>query len=154
MPITSAVKPPVPVSDHLAGTGLPAKSRASKRWTARLARTTDGGSIVIVSACDVGAVGSCVAAGGATGGAAAVAAGVTVADAVRFAQKLTVGAFDVAFADPPYSLGVAPKLAAIWLETPFATTIGIEHSVHEPLPDGGERRTYGDTAITIYRSES
>src|SRR5262245_29399369 len=73
-------------------------------------------------------------------------------DALRFAQKLEPNAFDVAFADPPYDLGLAPRLAALWLRTPFARLLGIEHSVHETLPDGGERRVYGDTAITIYRA--
>lgn len=73
------------------------------------------------------------------------------AESLRFAQKLNVGAFDIAFADPPYSLGMAPRLAALWLLTPFANVLGIEHDAHEALPEGGETRTYGGTAVTIYR---
>lgn len=73
-------------------------------------------------------------------------------ESLRFAQKLGEGAFDVAFADPPYNLGMASRLAAQWLRVPFARILGIEHDAHEALPEGGERRTYGGTAITIYRS--
>ena len=71
-------------------------------------------------------------------------------DALRFAQRLEAGAFDVAFADPPYNLGIAPRLAALWLRRPFARIFGLEHSAHEQLPDGGETRIYGGTAVTIY----
>lgn len=73
------------------------------------------------------------------------------AEALRFAQKLDAGAFDIAFADPPYNLGMAPRLAAQWLRVPFAAILGVEHDVHESLPDGGDTRTYGGTAVTIYR---
>ncbi len=73
-------------------------------------------------------------------------------EALRFAQKLGAGAFDIAFADPPYNLGMAPRLAAQWLRVPFANILGIEHDAHEVLPEGGETRTYGGTAVTIYRA--
>ena len=73
------------------------------------------------------------------------------AESLRFAQKLTEGAFDVAFADPPYNLGMAPRLAAQWLRVPFARILGIEHDAHEDLPEGGDTRVYGSTAVTIYR---
>jgi 16S rRNA (guanine966-N2)-methyltransferase len=73
-------------------------------------------------------------------------------ESLRFAQKLAPDAFDIAFADPPYNLGMAPRLAAQWLRVPFARILGIEHDVHEDLPEGGDTRTYGSTAITIYRS--
>ena len=73
-------------------------------------------------------------------------------DALRFIQSLPPGAYDVAFADPPYRLGLARKVAERWLESPFATIIGIEHEAREPMPDGGDTRRYGDTAITFYRA--
>lgn len=76
------------------------------------------------------------------------------AESLRFAQKLDAGAFDIAFADPPYNLGMAPRLAAHWLRIPFANILGVEHDTHEELPDGGETRTYGGTAVTIYRSSA
>ena len=73
-------------------------------------------------------------------------------DAMRFAASLAPHAFDVAFADPPYGLSMATRLAALWLATPFATILGIEHRVDEVLPGDADRRRYGDTAVTIFRA--
>lgn len=72
-------------------------------------------------------------------------------DAMRFIRLLEPHAYDVAFADPPYDLGLAAKVAEQWLATPFADVIGIEHRRYEPMPEGDTRR-YGDTAITFYRT--
>lgn len=64
--------------------------------------------------------------------------------------------WDVAFADPPYGQGIAQALAERWLRAPFATIFGVEHEaglVLPPAADGGtsDRRTYGSTALTLYR---
>ena len=61
-------------------------------------------------------------------------------------------AWDIAFADPPYRLGLAGRMARCWLESPFAAIFGVEHEAKESLPDGGTTRRYGDTAITFFRS--
>jgi 16S rRNA (guanine966-N2)-methyltransferase len=85
---------------------------------------------------------------------AAVDAGAQVrvhrADALRFIQSLEPHAYDIAFADPPYDLGLAAQVAERWLETPFADLFGVEHRAFEKMPEGGERRRYGGTAITFY----
>ena len=73
-------------------------------------------------------------------------------DAVRFTAQLEPHAFDVAFADPPYRLGLAQDIAQVWLETPFARVLGIEHEKAARLPDAGDRRTYGDTVVTFFRT--
>ena len=73
-------------------------------------------------------------------------------DAVRFIARLDAGAYDIAFADPPYALGMAQSVAARWREVPFAAILAIEHSSRETIP-GDELRTYGDTAITILRAQ-
>ena len=73
------------------------------------------------------------------------------ADAERFAARLHRGAFDVAFADPPYASPASAALAEQWLAVPFALVLGVEHSARVALPAGGETRRYGDTAITFYR---
>lgn len=73
-------------------------------------------------------------------------------DALKFATGLAAGAFDVAFADPPYRLGLAEQIVQRWLAVPFATVIGIEHEKTVHLPEPGDRRTYGDTVVTFYRS--
>ena len=75
------------------------------------------------------------------------------ADAMRFAAGLSAHAYDVAFADPPYDLGLATGLAKVWLATPFAEILGIEHRANESLPGNGERRKYGGTAVTFFRVE-
>lgn len=74
-------------------------------------------------------------------------------DAVRFVARLETGAYDVAFADPPYGLGMAQSIAERWNEVPFASLLTIEHSARESIR-GGDRRVYGDTAITILRAGS
>ena len=73
-------------------------------------------------------------------------------DALRFVAGLAAHAYDVAFADPPYDLGIATSLAERWLESPFADILGIEHRLNERLPGEGERRTYGSTVVTLYRA--
>jgi 16S rRNA (guanine966-N2)-methyltransferase len=73
-------------------------------------------------------------------------------DALRFVEGLEAGAYDVAFADPPYDKGLAASVAEQWLVTPFADILGIEHRAFEPMPEGGEKRKYGGTAITFYRT--
>jgi 16S rRNA (guanine966-N2)-methyltransferase len=75
------------------------------------------------------------------------------ADAMRFVSALEPHAYDVAFADPPYDLGLATALAERWLEVPFADILGIEHRSDEILPGNGERRKYGGTTLTFYRVE-
>lgn len=72
------------------------------------------------------------------------------AEALRYIQKLEAGAYDIAFADPPYNLGMAPRIAAQWLRVPFARILGIEHDLHEAMPPGGETRSYGGTGVTLY----
>jgi 16S rRNA (guanine966-N2)-methyltransferase len=73
-------------------------------------------------------------------------------DALKFAGALEAHAYDVAFADPPYDKGLAAQLAERWLEVPFAALLGVEHRAFERMPDGGEKRKYGGTAITFYRT--
>lgn len=72
------------------------------------------------------------------------------ADALSFVRKLAAGAYDVVFADPPYDLGLATRLAEQWLAVPFATVIGIEHRANEELPGDGDVRRYGGSAVTFY----
>lgn len=73
-------------------------------------------------------------------------------DAIKFAGRLPARDFDVAFADPPYRLGLAEQLAEQWLRTPFARLLGIEHEKSVRLPQSEDRREYGDTVVTFYRT--
>ncbi|HJS44249.1 MAG TPA: 16S rRNA (guanine(966)-N(2))-methyltransferase RsmD, partial [Gemmatimonadales bacterium] len=69
-------------------------------------------------------------------------------DAMRFAERLQPGAYDVAFADPPYAADEAAELAALFRKTPFARVFSIEHSADRSIP-GDDTRRYGDTAVTF-----
>ena len=68
------------------------------------------------------------------------------------AVRVQTADFDVAFADPPYRLGLAEQLADLWLRVPFARVIGIEHEKSVTLPGAPDRRGYGDTVVTFYRT--
>ncbi len=70
------------------------------------------------------------------------------ADALRFAEKLDPGAFDLVFADPPYGFDHASRLVALFRRTPFARILSVEHRADE-VPAGDQTRRYGDTAITF-----
>ena len=74
-------------------------------------------------------------------------------DALRFIERLSVDAYDIAFADPPYGQGLGTRVVERWLETPFARVLTVEHSARDTLPAGGDTRRYGDTAITIFRTQ-
>jgi 16S rRNA (guanine966-N2)-methyltransferase len=69
-------------------------------------------------------------------------------DALRYAERLGSGAFDLALADPPYGREDAARLVALFRRTPFARILSVEHSAAE-RPDGDETRRYGDTALTF-----
>ena len=74
------------------------------------------------------------------------------ADVLRYIARLDADAFDVAFADPPYRLGLAGRVVERWMEVPFARVLGIEHEKGIELPASGDRRVYGDTVVTFFRS--
>lgn len=69
-------------------------------------------------------------------------------DGVRFAERLRPGAYDVAFADPPYAGDEAADLAKLFRVNPFARVFSIEHSADRTI-DGDDTREYGDTALTF-----
>lgn len=75
-------------------------------------------------------------------------------EVLRFAERLPAGAYDVAFADPPYASDVAQRLADLWLAVPFAAVFAVEHSSAVSLPAIGETRRYGTTALTFFRHQS
>ena len=70
------------------------------------------------------------------------------ADALRFAAQLAPGAYDVAFADPPYTTGHAARVADLFRRLPFARILGVEHHQREDVGPGDHRR-YGSTIVTF-----
>jgi 16S rRNA (guanine966-N2)-methyltransferase len=73
------------------------------------------------------------------------------ADAIQYAAGLDAGAFDLAFADPPYGRGFAEALAQAFARTPFAALLCIEHGRGDAVPElpGARTRRYGDTSLTF-----
>jgi 16S rRNA (guanine966-N2)-methyltransferase len=69
-------------------------------------------------------------------------------DAERFWERLSAGAYDVVFADPPYSIDYAARLVAHFRRVPFGRILCVEHRADTPV-EGDETRRYGDTAITF-----
>ncbi|HEU5041872.1 MAG TPA: 16S rRNA (guanine(966)-N(2))-methyltransferase RsmD [Gemmatimonadales bacterium] len=72
-------------------------------------------------------------------------------DALRFAERLEPGAYDLAFADPPYAHDAAERLVALFRRTPFARILSVEHRADQRVNGGDETRRYGDTALTFCR---
>jgi 16S rRNA (guanine966-N2)-methyltransferase len=69
-------------------------------------------------------------------------------DAMRYAEKLPEGAFDIVLADPPYSVDHAARLVALFRRHPFGRILSVEHPSDLELA-GDDTRRYGDTAITF-----
>lgn len=69
-------------------------------------------------------------------------------DALRFAERLEAGAFDLALADPPYTVDFAPRLVLLFRRVPFARILSVEHPAGMSLA-GDVTRRYGDTALTF-----
>lgn len=77
-------------------------------------------------------------------------------DALRYVRTLEAGLFDLAFADPPYGKGLAAAIVEIFLGTPFADLLCVEHRRTDPLPaaPGARERSYGDTLLTFLPAPS
>ena len=79
-----------------------------------------------------------------------VASQVTVhhTDALRFVERVGRAEFDLALADPPYSVPFAQRLVAAFNAQPFARLLAVEHPASVSL-GGNDTRRYGDTALTF-----
>ena len=73
-------------------------------------------------------------------------------DAMLFLTRVEEGAYDITFADPPYTSRLLDRVVAAWRERRFSGILAVEHDVSLQLPPGAHRKRFEDTAITIYRS--
>ena len=69
-------------------------------------------------------------------------------DAMRYAERLAERAFDIVFADPPYTIDYAARLVALFRKNPFGRILSVEHPSSLEV-EGDSTRRYGDTAITF-----
>lgn len=72
-------------------------------------------------------------------------------DALPFAGALTADAYDLAFVDPPYGSRMLDRVIESWQASGFSRVLAVEHAHEHVLPAGAYRRTFEDTAVTIYR---
>lgn len=72
-------------------------------------------------------------------------------DAIPFAADLPEDAYDIVFADPPYTSRMADRVLADWTERKFARLLVIETAADHPLPPGSRRMVFDETAVTVYR---
>jgi 16S rRNA (guanine966-N2)-methyltransferase len=72
-------------------------------------------------------------------------------DAVPFTAALDPDSYDVALADPPYESRLLDRIIDTWRARGFSRILAVEHARTHELPPGARRRTFGDTAISIYR---
>ena len=69
-------------------------------------------------------------------------------DALRFVAKLEPAGFDLALADPPYSVPFAERLIAAFRARPFAALLVVEHPA-SVAQAADETRRYGDSALSF-----
>jgi 16S rRNA (guanine966-N2)-methyltransferase len=72
-------------------------------------------------------------------------------DAIPFVAALPPDGYDIAFADPPYESRVLDRILAMWRERRFARILAVEHALTHQLPKGGQRQSFPEGAVTIYR---
>jgi len=71
-------------------------------------------------------------------------------DAIPFVQGLEEGAYDVAFADPPYGSKKVDLVIDRWLHVRFARVLTVEHASDHRVPPGGKTLDFGETVVTVY----
>ena len=75
-------------------------------------------------------------------------------DAIAFVEALPAGAYDIAFADPPYGSKKLDRVVARWQEVPFATVLGVEHLKEHRLEGKAKRYDFpGDTRLTLFKAQ-
>jgi 16S rRNA (guanine966-N2)-methyltransferase len=74
-------------------------------------------------------------------------------DAIPFVESLSRGAYDLAFADPPYGSAKLDRVVRRWLEVPFSRILSFEHERSHRIEVPGKRYDMpGETRITILRA--
>jgi 16S rRNA (guanine966-N2)-methyltransferase len=69
-------------------------------------------------------------------------------DALRFAGRLSAGAYNVVVADPPYASDMVDQLVRLFRSVPFGDILSVEHSGNT-TPAGDDSRRYGSTTLTF-----
>ena len=73
-----------------------------------------------------------------------------IQDAIPFAERLTAGTYDIAYADPPYGSRKLDRVLEAWRRTPFARILVLEHDSDHALPPATRASRVGDTVLSVY----
>lgn len=73
-------------------------------------------------------------------------------DALPFCARLDAGAYDLAFADPPYGSRKLDRIVSNWLAVPFATLLCVEHAAGYRVPPGVRTLSFDNTRVTFYEA--
>lgn len=73
-------------------------------------------------------------------------------DAFLFMNGIEPGAYEIAFADPPYGSKLLNRTIAAWQARRFSSILAVEHERGHDLPGGAWRKNFEETAVTIYRA--
>jgi len=74
-------------------------------------------------------------------------------DAIPFVEALPPGAYDIAFADPPYGSKKLDRVVDRWHLVPFARILGVEHQREHRLEGKAKRYDFpGETRVTLFSS--
>jgi 16S rRNA (guanine966-N2)-methyltransferase len=70
-------------------------------------------------------------------------------DAIPFAERLSEGAYDIAYCDPPYESRKLDRILRYWSRVPFAPILVVEHAPDHELGIQGTTLAIDDAMITI-----
>ena len=74
-------------------------------------------------------------------------------DVIPWIAKLDEGAYDIAYADPPYASRKLDRVLERWLETPFSRVLVLEHAKDQTIPTKAKRYDFqGPTRISVLRA--
>ncbi len=76
---------------------------------------------------------------------------VFVRDAIPFVERLPAGAYDLAFADPPYGSRKLDRVLRHWLDVGFSRILALEHAPDHVLPAQRKSRRIGDSTVSVFR---
>lgn len=72
-------------------------------------------------------------------------------DVLDFLSGAHEAAYDLAFADPPYTSTLSERVVEHWLAHPFSRILLVECGKDRALPAPHKRRVVADTALVLYR---
>ena len=70
-------------------------------------------------------------------------------DAIPFVEQLVAGAYDIAFADPPYASKKLERVHQQWMTVPFSRILVLEHAADHPIALSGRSVRVEDSIVTV-----